>query len=91
MCNHQLIFFICGHYFHELLEQCRRHHDALREKGWPGWVGGIEVPMVEDMDRDALKVAYRQHTCAQCSQLQHGGKFLRTRFAACMDLLVLRT
>ena len=72
MCKHRLIFFNCGHYFHELLEQCRLHYDALLQAGWPGWIGSINMPIVDDMERDEVAVGYRRHPCGHCLRFQAG-------------------
>ena len=85
MCKHRLIFFNCGHYFHELVEQCRLHHDALREAGWPGWVGNINMPIVDDMETDDVAVGYRRHPCGHCQMQFRPGKW-----SWCMKLPFLR-
>ena len=72
MCKHRLIFFNCGHYFHELMQQCQRHHTALLEAGWPGWVGSIRVPIIDPMDRDEVAVGYRRHPCGHCLHFRYG-------------------
>ena len=72
MCKSRLIYFSCGHYWFELLEQCAAHYHSLRASGWPGWVGSLEVPVGRDMERDEMGVAYRAHFCEDCIRAVSG-------------------